>query len=107
MLQELAGVRGVKKEAAKPAKPVAKPAAASETAAAAKTNGHGGLPEGYGVGARIRYKDNGGWVPGVLKSLAPVLLALDDETEIETSLDVLTNAISEGLVVRQMAESVR
>jgi pyruvate/2-oxoacid:ferredoxin oxidoreductase beta subunit/NAD-dependent dihydropyrimidine dehydrogenase PreA subunit len=94
VLQELAGVRGAKKDAAKATKP------APKEAAPAKTNGHGGLPEGYGVGARIRYKDNGGWVPGVLKSLAPVLLALDDETEIETSLDVLTNAISEGLVVR-------
>jgi pyruvate/2-oxoacid:ferredoxin oxidoreductase beta subunit/NAD-dependent dihydropyrimidine dehydrogenase PreA subunit len=117
VLQELAGMLPSQKssgDAEKPAKAAAegkKPAAANPVASAVeairaaakpKTNGHdGGMPEGYGVGVRIRYKDNGGWTTGTLSSLEPVVVALDDETMIQTSQQVLQNAIAEGLIIRE------
>jgi hypothetical protein len=40
-------------------------------------------------------------VTGVVQSLQPVVLSLDDDTTIRTSLDILVNGISEGIVERQ------
>ena len=95
-LQELAGVLGKKsavkeKPAATPAKP--KPAAG---------NGQrGGLPSGFQSGAKIRYDGGEGWVNGVLASVAPVVMSLADDTEIEISPDVMREAIALGLVALQ------
>jgi pyruvate ferredoxin oxidoreductase beta subunit len=102
LLQELAGTLGKGKSAA------AKPAVAKQTNG--KTgehtngehkNGAGNLPEGFVIGTRIRYKDGRAWIAGVVKSLQPVELSLDDDTTIRTSLDILVTGISEGLVERQ------
>jgi len=117
VLQELAGQLTAKKpagaekpaekspaaEAKKPAaaKPAGSTVEAIRAAAAAKSNGHDGeLPGDYSVGARIRYKDNGGWVTGTLKSLEPAVLVLDDQTQIRTTQNVLCAAIAEGLITR-------
>jgi pyruvate/2-oxoacid:ferredoxin oxidoreductase beta subunit/NAD-dependent dihydropyrimidine dehydrogenase PreA subunit len=91
ILQELAGMRG----GSAPAKKAAKPAAAKP---AAKSGN--GLPDGFGIGSKIKYSDGGNWVNGVLESAEPVVLALDDKTEIRTTSQILQNAISEGLVVK-------
>lgn len=90
-LQELAGVLGGKFNAPKaPAKP-----AASKPVASANGNG---LPGGYATGSKIKYDGGSGWVTGVLKSVDPVVLDLDDNSEIEVSKDVLKEAIAAGIV---------
>jgi pyruvate/2-oxoacid:ferredoxin oxidoreductase beta subunit/NAD-dependent dihydropyrimidine dehydrogenase PreA subunit len=104
LLQELAGVLGKKK--AEPAKPVRaageKPdmtvaKAAAKPAAAGGRNGANGHPE-IKVGSRFKYKDGGEWVPGVVTSLEPAILELEDGTEIRTTLKVLQNGLAEGLI---------
>ncbi|MEX2139269.1 MAG: thiamine pyrophosphate-dependent enzyme [Pirellulales bacterium] len=116
VLQELAGMLTSQKSAGPAAKPASKildvaalptkPAGGSaveaiRAVAAAKSNGHnGGLPSDYAVGIRIRYKDNGDWITGTLKSLEPAVLVFDDQTQIRTTQNVLRDAIAEGLIVR-------
>jgi hypothetical protein len=103
LLQELAGVLGKKK--AEPAKPVRaageKPdmtvSKAAKPAAAGGRNGANGHPE-IKVGSRFKYKDGGQWVPGVVTSLEPAVLELEDGTEIRTTLKVLENGLAEGLI---------
>jgi pyruvate/2-oxoacid:ferredoxin oxidoreductase beta subunit/NAD-dependent dihydropyrimidine dehydrogenase PreA subunit len=98
ILQELGGVRGGKPAAEKPA--AKKPAEA-----AAKTNGANGHGSNNGngalaVGSRIKYKDRGGWVNGVVESLDPPVLALDDKSKIRTTADIFAAAVAEGIVVQ-------
>ena len=96
-LQELAGVLGGSKAAAK--KPEAKKAAAPP---AAKPSGNGSsLPAGYSVGAKIKYDDGEGFVAGTIRSTDPVVLALDDQSKIEVSSELLREAISVGIVQLQ------
>jgi len=108
VLQELAGVlkKTGGKEPAKEAtqKESAKPAAVatSKPAKPAGGNGHSTpLPEGFKVGARIRFNDGGHWLAGVVEALHPALLSLEDDTEIRVPDEVLGNAIREGLVKQQ------
>src|SRR6185436_6034086 len=68
VLQDLAGVRGGAKPAAKPA--AEKPAAAAKPAPAkpaapAKANGNGKAHGDFAVGTRIKYNDGSAWVTGV------------------------------------------
>jgi pyruvate ferredoxin oxidoreductase beta subunit len=105
LLQDLAGVRGGKPAAKGEAKPAAK--AAGEAVAAAKAakpaalaNGNG-LPAGFSAGTKIKYKSGANWVAGEIAAVSPVLLALEDNTEIETTAKVLANAIAEGLIVKR------
>jgi pyruvate/2-oxoacid:ferredoxin oxidoreductase beta subunit/NAD-dependent dihydropyrimidine dehydrogenase PreA subunit len=114
VLQELAGQLSPQKPSATAEKPAAKDAAAPakkaasgstadaiRAAAAAKSNVHeAALPGDFAVGVRIRYKDNGDWVTGTLKSLEPAVLILDDQTQIRTTQNVLCDAIAEGLITR-------
>ena len=96
-LQELAGLLD-KKPAAKSA-PAAAPA---KKPAAANGNGNGNaLPSGFTAGTKIRYDGGSGWVTGVLRSVEPIVLDLDDNSEIEVSKDVLREAISVGIVALQ------
>ena len=89
---------------ASPKKTAGSTAEAIRAAAAAKPNGHErALPGDFGVGVKIRYKDNGGWVTGTLKSLEPAVLVLDDHTQISTTENVLRDAIAEGLIVPRVA----
>jgi len=106
VLQELAGVlkKGADKEAPKKeaAKKEAATPAAPKAAKPAGGNGHSSpLPEGFKVGARIKFNDGGRWVGGVVAALSPALLSLEDDTEIRIPDEVLGNAIREGLVERQ------
>jgi hypothetical protein len=82
-----------------------KPAVAQATPKAAKPaagNGHSsGLPSGYKTGAKIRYDGGEGWVSGVIESVAPVVMTLADNSEIEISPDVMKEAIALGLVALQ------
>src|SRR5688500_16431246 len=103
LLQELAGVLGKGKPAAKPAteKPAAKPVAATAgNGHAAPAKGANGLPGGLGVGSRIRYKDPTGWVTGVVESADPLVLALEDSSKIHTTVEILAAGISEGIIER-------
>ena len=92
-LQELAGVFDKKKPATK----AAAPAKAAPKPAAAKSNGSG-LPADFQAGAKIKYDGGSGWINGVIRSVSPVVLALDDDSEIKISADVLKEAISLGIV---------
>ncbi len=87
VLQELAGVLGKKAMAAE--KPV--PA----------KNGNGAKPAGptnLAVGARLRYFDGAQWIGGRIASLKPVLLQLDDATEISATLETVNSAVAERLI---------
>ena len=110
MLQELAGVRGGAKAAAKPAagaagKPAPKPAAqATPKSAATNGNGHA-VPKieapkvDFKIGTRIKYHDGSAWIHGVVESIDPAVLSLEDKSEIRTSLEVLQAGAAEGLIV--------
>jgi hypothetical protein len=90
------------KPVAKVAKAVAAEGATKPTAGngqAAKANGH--AAEGLAVGSRIRLRDKSGWMPGVVSSLDPVVLSLEDESVIRTTFDVLVAGLAEGLIERQ------
>jgi len=92
VLQELAGVLG-KKSA-----PAAKPAAEAKPAA---KNGDGAKPASaanLAVGTRLRYFDGAQWIGGRIASLKPMLLQLDDKTEIPATLETVTNALAERLI---------
>ena len=95
ILQELAGVRKTGKEA----KAAAKPAAVPKPAPAAKSGN--GLPGGFTKGSKIRYNDGQSWITGVLSSTSPVVLDLDDDTEIEVSTEILKAAVAKGVVSLQ------
>jgi len=59
--------------------------------------------EDVDVGARIKYRgrDGGNWIDGVIASLDPAVLSLNDGTEIRTTMEVLEAGLSEGIIVRQ------
>jgi hypothetical protein len=69
-----------------------------------KSNGHGAqesLPSTFNVGTRIKYNDGTAWVNGVVRSIEPAVLDLDDNTEIEISRDVLREAVALGIIAMQ------
>ena len=107
LLQELAGVLDKKKPAAKKPTPAAaaKPAVAKSAvpapAKAKAADGKNGSQDDFSPGTRIKFKDGSPWVSGVLESVDPAVLTLDDDTEIRITADVLREAIEQGLVVRQ------
>jgi hypothetical protein len=87
------------------AKPAAKPAAAVAAAAKAPAkangNGHTAQPSGdFAPGTRIKYNDGSGWITGVVESLEPAILKLEDNSIIRTSRDVLLAGAAEGIIVR-------
>jgi pyruvate ferredoxin oxidoreductase beta subunit len=94
VLQDLAGVRG-KKGAAKAAAPAAavKAPAAKPAPAAARPNGD------FSVGMRIKYNDGSAWIAGVIESLEPAVVKLEDSSIIRTSLDNLREGAKAGLIV--------
>lgn len=92
-LQELAGVLDKKKPAAS-TKGQAKPAVAAKL----ETQGDNGLPGGLTTGSKINYTVGGTSVSGVIASASPVVLTLDDNTEIEISRNVLGQALKAGIV---------
>ncbi|HEY2146511.1 MAG TPA: hypothetical protein VGH32_01155, partial [Pirellulales bacterium] len=53
----------------------------------------------FKIGMKIKYHDGSAWVPGVVESIEPAVLALEDDTEIRTSLAVLEAGAAEGLIV--------
>jgi pyruvate/2-oxoacid:ferredoxin oxidoreductase beta subunit len=96
VLQDLAGMRG-KKAAAKPAAPTA---AAAKAAAAVKPAPAAAKPNGdFAVGMRIKYNDGSAWIAGVVESLEPAVVKLEDSTVIRTSLDNLKEGARAGLIV--------
>jgi pyruvate/2-oxoacid:ferredoxin oxidoreductase beta subunit/NAD-dependent dihydropyrimidine dehydrogenase PreA subunit len=102
VLQDLAGLRGGAKAPAKPAAEKAGPKPAAK--AAAPANGHGkanGAGGGFAVGTRLKYHDGQNWIEGVLASLDPAVIQLDDKSTIRTSLDLLEAGAAHGLIVRQ------
>ena len=100
LLQELAGVLGQKK-------PATKPAAASKPAGNGAGNGHSAKPSaesssltGWAIGTQIRYYDGKNWLRGILASLEPAVLNLDDTSSIQTTREILQEGITEGFIVR-------
>jgi hypothetical protein len=69
--------------------------------APAKANGNGKAHGDFAVGTRIKYNDGSAWVSGVVASVEPAVLKLDDNTVIQTSLDILLAGAAEGIIVRQ------
>jgi hypothetical protein len=102
LLQELAGVLGKKKPEAKPAGEKPKPAAIAKPAAKpqAATNGSNGHQAEIKVGSRFKYKDGAAWVPGVVTSVEPAILELEDGTEIRTTVKILQNGLADGLIAQ-------
>jgi pyruvate/2-oxoacid:ferredoxin oxidoreductase beta subunit/NAD-dependent dihydropyrimidine dehydrogenase PreA subunit len=105
LLQELAGVLGKKKaEPAKPVKVAGEKPQMTAMKATAKPQAAGGNGNGHKleikVGSRFKYKDGGAWVPGVVTSLEPAVLELEDGTELRTTLKVLENGLAEGLITQ-------
>jgi pyruvate/2-oxoacid:ferredoxin oxidoreductase beta subunit/NAD-dependent dihydropyrimidine dehydrogenase PreA subunit len=104
LLQELAGLRGGKAHT---------PAAQSFSALAEKRNGSAGASpsqtatsqnaplEGFAIGTRIMYRDGDLWVSGVVESLEPAVLGLDDRSKIRTTANILAAGVSEGIIVRE------
>ena len=92
-LQELAGVLGKKKSTA-PTKDQSKPAVAAKL----ETQADDGLPGGLATGSKINYTVGSTSVSGIIASASPVVLALDDNTEIEVPLNVLGQALKAGIV---------
>ncbi|HWB09524.1 MAG TPA: thiamine pyrophosphate-dependent enzyme [Pirellulales bacterium] len=88
VLQELAGALDKKKPAAgaaahdKPAAKPQKPKAAME----------------FKSGMRVKYHDGAQWISGILRSTEPAVLALEDQTEIHTTRQVLADGIRDGLI---------
>jgi hypothetical protein len=117
VLQDLAGQRGGGKAAAKPqasggrqpaeaAKPATSPAKAQgadapRSPAPAKANGNGKAAGEFSIGTRIKYNDGSAWVSGVVASVEPAVLKFDDNTVIQTSMDILLAGAAEGIIVRQ------
>ncbi len=101
LLQELAGVLGKKKPEGKPAEDKPKPAAMAMAAAKppAASNGNGHQAE-IKVGSRFKYRDGADWVPGVVTSLEPAVLELEDGTELRTTMKMLQSGIAEGLITQ-------
>jgi hypothetical protein len=95
LLQELAGVLDKKKPAMQPAKDAVKPAI-PPPAKEVVLGERGGLD----LGTRIKYRDGDGWVPGIVSSIEPAVLKLSDGSEIRTTINVLLDGLSEGLIVR-------
>jgi len=106
LLQELAGALKPKgqTDAAKSIKPAKSAAAARTNGKAAETNGVQAIVQHvdeFAVGTRVRYRDNGDWIGGVVESLDPVVLKFDDQSQIRTTLDVLKAGVAEHLIERQ------
>ncbi|MFV1967617.1 MAG: thiamine pyrophosphate-dependent enzyme [Pirellulaceae bacterium] len=93
LLQELAGLLDKKSKSAGSTK--GEPAKKETSGRNRRGNG---LPAGYGQGSRIKYHDGQSWVRGVLQSTGPILLDLDDDTQIRVSTDVFRDAISAGII---------
>jgi hypothetical protein len=89
LLQELAGLHGGSTGNGK----------AAPKKAAKKATGNGSaLPSGFQVGGKLKYSDGKSWIGGILKSDSPTILALEDGSEIEISLDIFRDAVAAGLV---------
>ena len=84
-----------------PAKPAAKDATKSRVGG--NGNGHAAAPKtskiDFKIGARVKYNDGAAWIAGVVESVEPAVLLLEDETEIRTNLEVLQAGAAEGLIV--------
>ena len=91
-LQELAGLLDKKKPAAQQ---ISKPAAAQPAPPAGN-----GLPAGLAKGSKIKYTAGGASISGVVSSTNPVVLSLDDNTEIPITAGVLGQALEQGIVSR-------
>ena len=96
VLQELAGV--LEEHGGKKAEKAAAAPAPRKSNGDAKPKS-AGLPAGLVAGRRIRYNDGRTWVEGVVGSVQPVILALDDDTEIEVPPELLSRAVAAGIVV--------
>jgi hypothetical protein len=100
ILQDLAGVRGAAKA---PAKPASAPAAAAPAKANGNGKANGSAPSKsaeFAVGTRLKYHDGSAWIAGVIESLEPAVVKLDDASVIRTTVDVLAAGAAEGIIVR-------
>jgi pyruvate/2-oxoacid:ferredoxin oxidoreductase beta subunit len=117
VLQDLAGQRGGKpatkptaekmvaagEKASAPKSGLQKPEASKLTPVgmAKQANGNGKSNGEFAVGTRIKYNDGAGWISGVVASVEPAVLKLDDNTVIQTTLDIIHAGAAEGIIVRQ------
>jgi pyruvate/2-oxoacid:ferredoxin oxidoreductase beta subunit len=100
LLQELAGQLKSQKQGAAKAAPAAKAAADKPAAGAAAKKPAATAPRAeLQAGARIKYRAGSEWIGGVVESLQPVVLSLDDGSQIRTSAELLASGVQEGLIV--------
>lgn len=94
LLQELAGIRR-----SEPVEVPKKESHRSGPAAMPAVHGNGGPKFSLKSGTRIEYRAAGGAIPGSLRvSGSRVVLDLEDGTEIETTAEILQEAVAAGLV---------
>jgi len=96
VLQDLAGIRSGEKAA----RPKAKDSGTASKAPLRRNGGTSPKKPPIPLGGRIRYFDGQGWITGRVQSLEPVLLDLDDNTEIHITPDVFRQALAEGVLTR-------
>jgi hypothetical protein len=111
LLQELAGLRGGKGHtpaaksfshlAEKPANGSAGASPSQIASSAPKASSPSSPLEGFAIGTRIMYRDGDKWVSGVVESMEPAVLGLDDRSKIRTTANVLAAGVSEGIIVRE------
>ena len=96
LLQELAGVLGKGKP------PEAKLAKATSPSPATTSNGSNSnrLPGGFSAGSTLRFYDGSGWVGGKIASVEPLVVALEDNTELQITSAMLDEAMRAGLITK-------
>ncbi|MCA9247505.1 MAG: hypothetical protein KDA42_10330, partial [Planctomycetales bacterium] len=99
LLQELAGTLGGGAKPAAKAAPAAAKAAAAKPAAA-KPAASGSLPGGLALDSAVKFNDGSGWVGGQITSVQPLVVSLEDETELRITSDMLDEAVKAGLIVK-------
>jgi hypothetical protein len=106
LLQELAGTlkRAPAAAETKPRPAVAAANKASAATASLTGNGHargeGAKAAAIDVGQAVRYHDGSAWIDGVVESLEPAVVSLDDGTEIRTTQNLLLAGLAEGVIAR-------
>jgi hypothetical protein len=101
VLQDLAGVRGSKKPAPPTPTRIASEGVSAKANGNGQSNGHAAKQNAdFAIGTAIKYNDGNGWIAGVISSIQPAVLRLDDNTIIETTYDVLTAGAAQGIIVR-------
>lgn len=104
LLQELAGVGRFARAAAPVPKSASEKPTQPKPAREPKVNGGvkpSAAQNGLKAGTRVKYLDGDRWIRGVVDSVEPAVVTLEDDTVIRTTHEILSAGIAEGLIVRE------